>query len=779
MTLARPLTPYRVLELGTGAGALCGRVLADLGAHVVKVEPPAGDVMRRQGPLADGIGISFLWFNANKTGATADFDAPGSQRRLRDSLSSFDVLIDANEPGWLAGHGLDPIELRRDLPELIIASVSHFGQTGPYREWKGSALVDYALAGALLRCGLPDQPPCGPPYLLPYAMGGVTAASAVVAALWERGRSGKGDWLDCSVLEAVSAQADWSVPGYSTTGHMARRAGAGPLFRLYPADDGWVRVINLSAKQWNAVKTWLGNPPEISGPEWNNPLYRGANPQVQDKAFAQHFKGRTKVELFEDGQKHGVGIVPIYSPAEVMEDSHFKVRGTFAGFALPGGRTVRAPAAFVRMADSLPIPASPAPLLGGGLDALDGQRTPVVPAGGAGFPLDGIRVIEVGSGAVAPEITRILGELGADVIKIESTRQLDFMRLQGANIEASMGWASSNRNKRSVRIDLQNPDGRRIGQELARKAHVIVENNTACVMDRLGLGYAEVSVTNPRVVYLSSQAFGATGPSSTYGGFGPTNQAVSGTSYLWNQPNPVKPEGVQVIHPDHLLGRMGAMSAIAALDEVRRSGQGQHIDLGQAEFAIACLDEAFIESDASGRSAEPRGNESPIGAPHGVFPCAGDDQWIAITVESDDQWLKLVGLVGDDSWKDPALATAEGRIARRELLEAQLGAWTSQFPAVQTMRRLQGAGIPAGVAYSTVQVLADVHFTERKFFKTVVHPVMGALRMEGVPFKAETLKLDESRRAPLLGEHTSDVLRAWLGIGEDELARLESAGALT
>ena len=778
MSLSRPLSPYRVLELGTGAGALCARVLADLGADVVKVEPVAGDAMRGQGPAIDGTGISFSWFNANKRWATADLDDPATQRRLRAALTLFDVLIDGNGPGWLAAHGLDPDELRRELPELVIASVSHFGQTGPYRDWKGSALVDFALAGTLRRCGLPDQVPCAPPYLLPYVMGGVTAASAVVAALWERGRSGKGDWLDCSVLEAIQAQADWSAPGYSASGHMTKRAGAGPLFRLYAADDGWVRVINLSVKQWNAVKAWLANPPEIAGPEWDMPLYRAANPAILDQVFARHFKGRTKVELSKDGQEHGVGIVPIYSPSEVMEDEHFRVRGTFVPFMLPGGRVVRGPGAFVRMADTTPASLSAPSAPGQGLESLAGKRAAFVATGETGLPLAGVRVVEVGSGAVAPEITRILGELGADVIKIESMRQIDFMRLQGAGIEASSGWSSSNRNKRSVVLDLKHPDGRRVGQELAHRADIIVENNTACVMERMGIGYDEVSKANPKVVYVSSQAFGATGPSSRYGGFGPTNQAVSGTSYLWNHPSPEKPEGVQVIHPDHLLGRMGALAAIAALDERRRGGKGQHIDLGQAEFAIACVAEAFMESDASGRSVEPRGNESPIGAPHGVFPCLGEDQWIAITVESDEEWERLAGVVGDASWDDTALATVEGRLARRELLEAQLGAWTSQLPAVQAMRRLQGAGVPAGAAYSTVEVLADVHVAERGFFKTVTHPVLGTLRMEGVPFKAQTLTVDAARRAPLFGEHTREVLQAWLGLADAELARLDAAGAL-
>jgi benzylsuccinate CoA-transferase BbsF subunit len=417
--------------------------------------------------------------------------------------------------------------------------------------------------------------------------------------------------------------------------------------------------------------------------------------------------------------------------------------------------------------------------VGGALDLLDGPPVRVDANGGPGLPLHGVRVIEVGTGAVAPEIARLLGVLGADVIKLESRTQVDFMRLQGPNIEASPGWASSNRNKRSVGIDLKHSDGRTLARSLARVADVIVENNTAGVMERLGLGYQEVATSNPRIVYLSSQAFGATGPAAGFGGFGPTNQAVSGTTYLWNHPGMEKPEGVSAIHPDHILGRMGSMAVVAALDEVRRSGRGQHIDLGQAEFAMACIGEAFIESSRLGRTVEPRGNASPIGAPHGVFPCLGDDQWIAITVENSDHWGRLAKLVGEESWSDPALATAEGRMACRDLLEAQLGAWTSQFTNVQLMRNLQQAGVPAAAAYSTVQAQADVHLNERGYFDTVTHPVLGTLRMGGVPYKAENLRHEQALRAPLLGQHTNDVLREWLSLPEASIAKLTEAGALT
>jgi crotonobetainyl-CoA:carnitine CoA-transferase CaiB-like acyl-CoA transferase len=564
------------------------------------------------------------------------------------------------------------------------------------------------------------------------------------------------------------------VPLYSVSGRATQRAGAGALFQLYRADDGWVRVINLSRKQWESLKYWLANPPEFESDEWLDPLYRGAHLDVQKEVLERHFSGRSKVDLFRDGQAHGVGIVPVYSPAEVMEDDHFRERGTFVPFALPDGKTVRAPGTYVRMADRKPE--SPVP--GGSEDTLAGPPIRMTERGGDRLMLDGIKIVEVGSGAVAPEIARVLGEFGADVIKLESKTQIDFMRLQGSDLESSMGWASSNRSKRSVLVDLKSAMGREIGRALVRAADVVVENNTGGVMARLGIDYEAARKTNPELIYVSSQAMGSTGPYRSHGGFGPTNSAISSTSYLWNHPNAEPPEGVQIIHPDHLLGRMGSLVTFAALDERSRTGRGQHIDLSQAEFAIACLAEAFMESDLHGRTAEPSGNRSPIGAPHGVFACLGNDAWIAITVETDEQWTALKSVANIPQWEDAKYDTTAGRMADRDVIEAQLMGFTVQFNHVALMRRLQAAGVPAGAAMTTSEVLADVHVAERGFYRTVIHPVIGPARMEGVPWRAERMKLADPVRAPLLGEHTDVVLGDWLGMGEGELEEARAAGAL-
>ena len=393
MPPSRPFEPYRVLEIGTGAASWCARLLADLGADVIKVEPPEGDEMRSQAPLAAGVGISFLYYNANKRGTVLDLDEASDQALLREKLAGFDILIDGNAPGWLASHGLDPAGLRAQYPGLIIVSVTHFGETGPYRDWQGSSAVDMALSSQLLRCGLPDRAPVTAPYHVPYIVAGVAAASATAAAILERNHSGSGDWIDCSIVEACATGLDWSVAGAAAAGASGgqKRNGSGPLFRPFRTADGWLRIINLSARQTAAFTAWLGPNPEMQGTQWANPMFVGANRSTVEAIFARSFGARPKHELFVEAQERGVGAVPINSPNDALKDPHFNERGAFVPFPLPDGSSVLAVGGMARMDGALPRPPGPAPVLARELS----EKVSVLVVANPVFGLDFAAVAEI------------------------------------------------------------------------------------------------------------------------------------------------------------------------------------------------------------------------------------------------------------------------------------------------------------------------------------------------------------------------------------------------
>jgi crotonobetainyl-CoA:carnitine CoA-transferase CaiB-like acyl-CoA transferase len=757
MPSVEPLQGYRVLEMGGGAAAIAGRVLAGLGARVIRLEPPGGDPLAASDPRFD-VAPRYAWYTLGKETVTLDpATDPGA---VRTALADIDLLIDGHRPGQLAAWGLDPAALREAFPHLIILSLSHYGQSGPYRDRAGSALTSFALGGSLFRAGRPSEPPLPPPVELADTIGGVTGALAAVTALVARGRDGSGDWIDCSVAESCLATSDWAVPMRSLAGTTTKRDGSGPLYPVYQAADGFVRVVNLSPKQWSAFTAWLGGPEEFAAPEWGNLLFRLANADVIDLVFARETAGRTREDLFHSGQRAGVSVVPVYAPEEIAVDAHFTERRALAEVTDPALGTVRVPRAFVRFDGTVPEAPRPA------------SRLARIPDGGrfredvAGLDFRALKVVELGSGGVAPEASRYFALLGADVVKVESPTALDFLRAAaGPGMhEYSPPFASSNRNKRSVQLDLKTEEGRAALARLLAVADVFFENNSGGVCERLGAGYEAVAATNPGIVYASSQLLGATGAAAAYSGFGPSNQAVGGISALWTHPDNPRPEGVSLVHPDHLAGKMLALAALAALGERRRTGRGRRIDLAQAEFAMATIGEAFVEASLLGRSVR-RGHDHPAFVPHGVYPTLLPDEWVAVAVETDEQWQGLRRALGEPQWAaDPALDRAAGRIAARRQIDEGLSAWTSGKTRTAVAHALGAAGVPAMPVLAPVEQIADPHLAARGAFDLVHHPLAGWAWMEGLPFRFQRLQVEPSRRAPLLGEHTDAVLAEWLPI---------------
>ncbi|HET7738627.1 MAG TPA: CoA transferase, partial [Tepidiformaceae bacterium] len=331
------------------------------------------------------------------------------------------------------------------------------------------------------------------------------------------------------------------------------------------------------------------------------------------------------------------------------------------------------------------------------------------------------------------------------------------------NLEGSPAFAASNRNKRSIELDLRDAAGRETLLALIDKADVFIENFAGGVAERFGAGYDAVSARNPALVYGSSQMLGAWGPASAYSGFGPSNHAISGLAYLWTHPSNPKPEGTSLVHPDHLAGRVLAMAVIAALGERRTTGRGQFIDVSLAELAMSSVAERFIEASLAGQSVR-RGHDHPSFVPHGVFPTMLPEEWLAIAVETDAQWAALRKAVGPQPWADaPGLATVDGRIAARTPIAEGLAAWTRTMPRQPAFLALQAAGVPAMPVMSPLDQLADVHFNTRGDFETIHHPVIGSGRYDAPPFRFERLPLIPGARARLLGEHSAEIRREWLG----------------
>ncbi|MFQ5699107.1 MAG: CaiB/BaiF CoA transferase family protein [Myxococcota bacterium] len=400
----------------------------------------------------------------------------------------------------------------------------------------------------------------------------------------------------------------------------------------------------------------------------------------------------------------------------------------------------------------------------------------VVPA-----PLSGLRVLDFGVGAVGVEVGRLFAEYGADVIKIESRTAPDFIR---SLIPGPMNppFASSSRSKRSFGVDLKTRRGVELLEQLVPDTDLLVDNNGAGVMERLGLGFERLRQLNPRLIVFTSQIVGAQGPWREWTGYGPSTHAVSGLQYLWNYPEDrAQPAGSTNIYPDHLVGRVGGLLALAGLIRRERSGRGANLDAAQFETPIQLLADWFaLESLAPG-SVGPQGNRSPRGAPWGCYPCAGEDEWCVINVRSDDEWRSLVGVLGDPrpAWAlDSRFDTAAGRHAHADELDGKLSEWTAEHSPQQVRDLLQQAGVPAGDVQHVAHQLADPQLAARGYARVVDQPGVGTMLMEGPAFRGTGLPDPRIDPAPLLGEHTREIARERLGLSDPEIDALIGAGVL-
>jgi benzylsuccinate CoA-transferase BbsF subunit len=401
-------------------------------------------------------------------------------------------------------------------------------------------------------------------------------------------------------------------------------------------------------------------------------------------------------------------------------------------------------------------------------------------------PLAGIRVADftwIGAGSYT---TKMLADLGADVIKIESSTYLDLLRTSRPFKDGKPGvnrsgyFADRNATKRSVTINMKEARGRDIALALIAKSDVVTNNFAPGVMERWGVGYDAVAQIKPDIVYVGMSMQGATGPEKEYIGYGMTMTALTGLQFLTGLPDRV-PAGTGTNYPDHIPNPCHAAFAIvAALIHRRRTGEGQFIDIAQTEPTLALLGPVMLDQTANGRTQTRKGNAHECLAPHGVYPCAGDDRWIAISVQTDAQWQSLVDVLG----RSPALVDARwasqlARLHEREALDAAIGSVTQARDSEALMHALQARGVAAGVVRDAPGVLhTDEQLAHRRHWLRLEHPEMGYTVYNSEPFRFSRSALGPLRASPLLGEHTVEVCTSILGMPAAEVEALKAQGIL-
>ena len=796
---ALALAGVRVMEIGSGpALAYAGKLFADFGAEVIKVEPPQGDAWRRMPPLLEpgapeAQSALFAWLNTHKRSVTAAM--PGDAGWLRELAASCDIVLDAralqegtdvlNRPVW-GGSG-------EPGAAPIGVDFTWFGTEGPYRDFNGSESVCRALAGAVHGSGPVEGPPHMPHEVHTAIVAGLSAFTAAMAA-W-MGRKQGSRRFTLSIHEAVLGVVEMEAGMVQDGRHPLKRLGVNLFCGTHPASiyetaEGWIGLFTHTLPQWTALCTAIGRPELAGDPRYASGPQRMAHAEEVDAVVVPAMRSRTAREWFSllGAMKHPTVLVPTMQ--ELLQQDVHRQRGAFVPVQIDGVR-FEAPKVPFPLGASGPLEGGSAPTLGmhdaqvrAELPSREARGRPA--ASTSDLPLAGVRILDLTMGWAGPLATRTLADLGAQVIKVESTGYPDWWR--GANFtdaffeerlyEKNNNFNLMNRNKRGITLDLTSAEGKRLLLSLASKCDAVVENYSAEVLPKLGLDYPALAAVNPKLVMLSMPAFGLGNAWSDTRAYGGTLEQASGLPlYTGHAQHP--PAMTSYAYGDPIGGMNAGAALLLALSVQRSSGQGCHVNLSQVEAMLAMTAPFLIEQSLTGSVPLRQGNRHPMHAPHGCYRCAGDDTWIAVSVTSDGAWQALCAVVGrSDLAADARLATAGGRLEQRAQLDAMLEAWTRSQDPEQAMTALQADGISAGVVRPVAGVLTDPHLLARGFWQPVKRAFVDQYLSTSTPYRQGRRPMPIRCASPTLGQHTQEVLGELLGLQPKDLADLQRQGVI-
>ncbi len=822
-----PLAGTRVVDFATTRAELAGRMLADLGAEVLKVEAPGGASARYRPPFEKGREgdpeASLYWASValGKKSVVLDVQSARDRQQLRRLIACADVFIESDDPGTLSELGLGYKDLVRENPTLVYASITPFGQRGPKSRWPATELTLEAAGGRIALQGDTDRPPLPMGFPNSDFHSGGQAAVDIIVALNERELSGAGQYLDTSMQECMvwtlMGPVGWAVAaGCDPPGVGDDRgdpADLSPIARLFPrlceCADGWVAlsmapqgqsqgggVLPLVMRELDKAGDLDEALTRVDWDRWQEEFHAGRlSDEVVELAVRrveESLRARTKAELVELTLEHKLRLGAVRTTSDLIGDTHLRARGflhEIAGRLHPGSP--------VRDSErSLIAPCSPSPRLGehqhwvetwlkdgsrassrgsGARGSSDGERL--------GEAFAGLNVVDFSWIVAGPTMGKTLADHGATVVRVESSRRPDLARrlppykdgVEGIN--RSQWAAMYNTSKLSLALDLSKKEGKVLARRLVGWADVVIESYSPGTMDRLGLGYDTLSEGRSDLIMLSTSLFGSGGPLSAYAGFGQQAAAMVGLHAItgWPDRPPCGPFGP---YTDVIAPKFGVCALAAAILDRRRGGSGRHIELSQAEAGVRFIEPLFLDESVNGNTATSRGMESDVACPHGVYATRGTQRFIAVAVETAAHWRGLCEVAPMAAFSDVSFDTLETRLGQRERLEEAVRRWCAEGEARDLERRLIEAGVPASVVQRPTDLLSDPHLEERGFRQTLVHGELGPMLYDAFATRFSAKKTMLHSAAPCLGEHTEQVLRDLLGLREQEIADLRAADVL-
>lgn len=825
--MAGSLDNVRVLELTRGvAGPYAAKLLADQGADVIKLEPPGGDDSRAFGPFPNDEPHSersglFLHMNRNKKSIVVDPASPDGVESIRRLAARANVILEDFPAGSADAWGWGWPTLRAANPALVLTSITPFGQSGPYRDYRGSELTLQAMGGPLITNGHEDREPLKLAGHYAHYHAGMVTAVATLIALRRAEASGAGDWVDVSVYECQAGCRDRQSTNLTIAAYTGMSVGRGPSgWRMgagvRPCRDGYVNIMG-AANRLPRLLQLIGREDLLDHPQIDAPM--GTEPQALvdavESAYATWLAPLSKREAVAAAQAAGLLAGPVNTVADLLQDPHFQARGVWDTVDHPETGPLQYPGRPFVLTRSPRRQQQRAPLLdehagdretAWSTPTTKGLANPRDAAASLPLPLEGLRVAEITVVWAGPHVTQLLGEWGADIVRVEplnkpqpytrgmesvptreQTRQLieqgvpsrladSDPQLDPWNRNASFN--SHARNKRSMTCDIMTPAGHETLLRLVKHCDVLVENNAPQTIDKAGIDWETLHRVNPRLIMLRMPAFALDGPYRNYRAFGLHVEAMIGHTHLRGYPGQGPGLLSESLASDGLAGVQGALTVLMALRHRDRTGEGQLIEMPLPEGFLPTLGEFIMDYTMNGRDTPPQGNRHRWHAPHNVYPCQGADNWIAVDIGTDDAFAALCEVLNAPRLTDdPRFRTAAARLQNVEALDKAVAALTPAHDKEDLFHALQAVGVCAAPVRRALEVLHDPHLTARGFFKEL--PTGDEQRpylYPGLIFRMARTP-NALRTGPVrLGEHNREVYCDLLDYSPAEFAALAQQG---
>ena len=736
------LDGLRVLEVSEGiAAAYAGKLLRDQGADVVKLERASTlrhwSAATPDAPV-EGIGALAAFLDAAKVVVTHTHGG-----------GAFDLVVTDGSP------------MTRTAATTVVR-IEPFGVDGPLAAVPASEFTLQAWCGLMSGCGTSETPPLQMGVAHGQWATGAVAAMAALAGVRSARATGVGPTIEVSALEVMAVCLNNYPALYRQfTGSVSFMSRSGDWPQVVRCQDGWIGLCVFTPQQWADFAAMIGREDLSADDRLNSMGARGRNRALAESVVRPWLETHTADEICELGELFRVPVALVGNGRDVLAMDHFVERGVF----------VEHPEGFV----------APRPPFLSTTSAAAVTRAPAPPRGP--LPLSGVTVVDLTAFWAGPAATHQLATLGADVLKIESPSRPDGMRFATVKPPTDPDWMEfgptfhgTNPAKRSVTIDFSKPEGRELILRLVEHADVVVENFTPRVLGNVGLESHDLFARNPSVILLRMPAFGLDGPWRDRPGFAQTTEQVSGIAWMTGEAG-----GEALVRStiDPIAGIHGAFAVLAALSHRERTGEGQMVEMPMAEVALNVAAEPIVTWSAYGTLLERDGNRGASGTPQGVYACAGHEQWVALSVVTDEEWRALVDVLGAPEWAAVGeLATRAGRRSAQDRIDTELAQWFAGRDRDDTVDRLLAAGVLAAPVWD--QMIQDElpQLAERGFTQWLEHPVAGLVGYPGTGVRADTFDNSYRAPAPTVGQHTAEVLREKLGLTRRELEDLAAGGVI-